>query len=642
MGEAMYRQTAPQSASQKRTSQAAARTAICRQITVALIFLSSFQWSSAAVISVNVLDSSTIDDGGCSLREAIMAANSDLATGGCPAGSGADTIELTGDVELTVEDSFQTGTPSILGTITIRGYGHSISRNAAAEFRIFRITETGDLTLKGVTVNNGGGATFAADGGGILNLGKLRANQSNFFNNSVDTSNVWGGGAIFSDQNSTLRVEGSSFTFNDSDFGGAINSNYGSTTTIADSTFVLNTSNGWGGAIYNGATDSILSNSTLWANSANYGGGIANYGNLIAINSTFSGNTVTGAGGGIFTDDYLLGTVNQTVTLSQVTFSGNAASSTHGAAIFVYSGTPSIDGSIIAQSTGENCLIYDALANAGNNVADDTSCGSIPGTLDVSKFDSVISDNGGLTRTHALLVGSNAINAAGNCGLPRDQRGGVRDSACDIGAYEFGADDRYEPSGPGGDDDSCYGHHILFGQTERHLHTSDFQDWVWFQPIAGATYAIETSNLIGGSDTTLYLWRDCTTQLAQDDDGGDGVASKISHVATPDDEAGGLNVLVLDYFGITGPRRGYDLTVACVAGPCQDCKAAGGVDFVLNQERIGTFREIEACNSISVLDTKVETGGAAVLRAGDSVALKSNFRVDAGGTMAVEIDSDLK
>src|ERR1700753_2768347 len=54
--------------------------------------------ASAADITVNT----TVDefagntDATCSLREAIQAANTDKACGGCPAGSGTDTIFVTG------------------------------------------------------------------------------------------------------------------------------------------------------------------------------------------------------------------------------------------------------------------------------------------------------------------------------------------------------------------------------------------------------------------------------------------------------------------------------------------------------------------------------------------------------------------
>ena len=53
-------------------------------------------------------------------------------------------------------------------------------------------------------------------------------------------------------------------------------------------------------------------------------------------------------------------------------------------------------------------------------------------------LDPMLADNGGPTKTHALLPGSNAIDAAGSCGLMTDQRGWLRDDgACDSGSYEF-------------------------------------------------------------------------------------------------------------------------------------------------------------------------------------------------------------
>jgi hypothetical protein len=58
-----------------------------------------------------------------------------------------------------------------------------------------------------------------------------------------------------------------------------------------------------------------------------------------------------------------------------------------------------------------------------------------------------LADNGGPTLTHALLAGSDAIDAGGACPPPAiDQRGALRpadgdgdtSSACDIGAFEAG------------------------------------------------------------------------------------------------------------------------------------------------------------------------------------------------------------
>jgi hypothetical protein len=71
------------------------------------------------------------------------------------------------------------------------------------------------------------------------------------------------------------------------------------------------------------------------------------------------------------------------------------------------------------------------ITDLGNNFFDIT-----PGV----DLDPVLADNGGPTQTHALLASSVAIDAAGECGLPTDQRGLLRwDGACDSGAFEYGA-----------------------------------------------------------------------------------------------------------------------------------------------------------------------------------------------------------
>src|SRR5579862_8068499 len=73
----------------------------------------------------------------CTLRDAITAANSDLPTGGCPAGSGADTIVLApGAIYLldTIDNTSQengnvqpNGLPSITSAVTITGNGTTIA-----------------------------------------------------------------------------------------------------------------------------------------------------------------------------------------------------------------------------------------------------------------------------------------------------------------------------------------------------------------------------------------------------------------------------------------------------------------------------------------------------------------------------------
>ncbi len=113
----------------------------------------SGQTVSAAVLQV---------DDTCSLHDAIKSANTDAASGGCPAGAGADTITLTGDVTLSEE------LPIIESVISIEGDGYAIS--GGHQFRIFAVNN-GRLTIDNLTLKEGrpvgkqdgrGGAIYTA------------------------------------------------------------------------------------------------------------------------------------------------------------------------------------------------------------------------------------------------------------------------------------------------------------------------------------------------------------------------------------------------------------------------------------------------------------------------------------------------
>src|SRR4051794_7428304 len=77
----------------------------------------------------------TVDGTTCTLADAFMAANTDTAQGGCPAGSGADTLVLEppgGSVILTRVDNTTygpTALPVIRSVITIAGQGSTIARD---------------------------------------------------------------------------------------------------------------------------------------------------------------------------------------------------------------------------------------------------------------------------------------------------------------------------------------------------------------------------------------------------------------------------------------------------------------------------------------------------------------------------------
>ena len=110
------------------------------------------------------------------------------------------------------------------------------------------------------------------------------------------------------------------------------------------------------------------------------------------------------------------------------------------------SGTVSLSGTIVANSTGANCT--GAISEGqGFNLDSGTSCGfsrATDSTNSDPKLDS-LTNNGGMTQTMALLTGSSAIDHGGThaTGCPAtDQRNLARpdeaadNGACDIGAYE--------------------------------------------------------------------------------------------------------------------------------------------------------------------------------------------------------------
>ena len=136
-------------------------------------------------------------DGDCALADAVTAANTDRASGGCLGGNGADTIELGMDIAL------ESNLPSVSSGITIDGGGRSISGENS--YRIFEVAAGGNLTLYDLTLRNG---KTEERGGAIYNKGALSAINSEFRDNSADGD----GGAIFND--GSLIVLGSAFRDN--------------------------------------------------------------------------------------------------------------------------------------------------------------------------------------------------------------------------------------------------------------------------------------------------------------------------------------------------------------------------------------------------------------------------------------------
>ncbi|MCB0021284.1 MAG: hypothetical protein KDE09_25985, partial [Anaerolineales bacterium] len=164
-----------------------------------------------------------------------------------------------------------------------------------------------------------------------------------------------------------------------------------------------------------------------------FGSGIYNTGPLAVTNSTFSGNFGS-RGGGIYNSAGTLAVTNST-------FSGNYPG--YGGGIFNDSGTANLAGNVFAASSGgDNCTNSGTLNDNGYNLSDDATCtnGGTGSATNATLNLGDLADNGGPTWTHALLPGSDAIDAipGGSCLTATDQRGVARPqgSGCDSGAYE--------------------------------------------------------------------------------------------------------------------------------------------------------------------------------------------------------------
>ena len=428
----------------------------------------------------------TVDNNTCQLADAITAANTDMATNGCDAGSSfnPDEIVLPQDATITLTEAL----PMISSEITIQGNGSTIQRDsqAATDFRIFHVYTTAgpqassiqakggfeiaSLTTNGVTIT--GGIDSSNNGAGILCTGS--ANTLVLMNSTVTNNN---GSGIVSYR---CRVDildsiiSNNTSFDVPYYGAGINIVSGFLG-ITNSTITGNynqSSTTGGGGIYITNTGyeasgeirySIISGNTAVSSgggiglNAQEGIGLPNFIFFNLINSTISNNqSITGDGGGVFLTDPIGASVSNTITgnsaylsgggvairgdassaLSQSIISGNTAN-TGGNEIDVAltgAGTFAID---------RNILGFNGNSGLNGVTADKTDI--IP-NVGLSAIILPLADNGGPTQTHALAPDSPAIDAVatGTSCRSSDQRGMARpmdgdldgEAICDIGSFE--------------------------------------------------------------------------------------------------------------------------------------------------------------------------------------------------------------
>ena len=339
---------------------------------IAGAFGSSIQ---ASTITVTGFDDTLVTNNVCSIREAIINANNDAPTWpDCVAGSGTDTINLPA------------------GTITFT------IPNIGPQFTAENLSLTGDLDIISTLTINGHASGTTIDA----------AMLDRIFDINPDTDDLpeTVQPPIVVDINDLTMTHGFQ-----NDIGG-LRVNLNATVTVDNST---------------------VKNSNAWAND---GGGVGNNGTLTMTNCTISGNICLLLGGGI-SNTGTLNLTNCTVTNNDSSF-GNLVGG-----IANSGGITTLRNTIVAGNLGDPTAepnLRGTFISAGYNIVGEFGANTpIVGTtgdqLDVSDAAvqlGALASNGGPTMTHALGVGSLAIDKGESSGSTTDQRGSTR--PCDLAA----------------------------------------------------------------------------------------------------------------------------------------------------------------------------------------------------------------
>ena len=434
----------------------------------------------AATITVDTTVDDDLGDGECALREAILAANTDLPHNDCPAGSGPDRIVFTLAKGETI--ALASALPTITDTLLVRGPGADLLTIDGVDLypilsfdppTLGRWLGVEEVTLTRGLAGVGGGASIATGQNGRFLRVVFFANRASI-----------GGGGLYIDGDDTAssRFELSECWFRENESlgsqggGGVVATEAGLEVRVDRTTFSGNRAsgaNGSGGGCKVNRANVRIERSTFSANEAtDYGGAIALFASgsaaslalldvTITANRANSDSDADGGGGGIAA----LVDVAQTATLelaNSILAANLGAGASPSPDLYLLAGSP-----LTLTSSGFNLIGSHEGAESYFAAGTPNSDGDYVGTAAVPIAPQLLAlaDNGGFAPDHrpAIVAGTPVIDKGFCTGSAADQRGygdavnhqrivdtafanGPGSDGCDIGAHERGGDPGADPA----------------------------------------------------------------------------------------------------------------------------------------------------------------------------------------------------